>query len=205
MLSKAIFLILMSLSISPALMLAQDEIATLEHEDIERTYTIHVPESYEGNAPVRLILALHDFGSSGQGMAAMTDLNEVADEQGFIVAYPDVLDMYWDDGRIKIGWPQDADEVDDVGFLSRLLDDVSAHYAISDVYLTGFAQGGAMAYRLACAQPERFAAVAVVGALMWDYQLEACAETDAPVTMFLLIGTEDRAFSAEWTGADSGR
>lgn len=191
MFPNRLLLAMIVLMTQAGLVTAQSRVVSMEYDGSARHYSLHTPESYSDSDPMPLVLALHDSASSGQGMAAMTGLNGAANEYGFIVAYPDTLDMYWDDGRVERGWPPTAVAVDDVGFLTRLLDDLATRYNISDIYLTGFGQGGAMAYRLACELPERLAAVAVVGALMWDYHLDACAATDSPVTMAVMLGTVD--------------
>ena len=54
---------------------------------------------------------------------------------------------------------------DDEGFLLALLDALAARedVTISEFFLAGFSNGAMMAQRLACAAPERFAAVALIG------------------------------------------
>ena len=194
MFPNRLLLIIFIMMIQAWLVTAQSNVNSMEYDGAERTYYVHVPDTYSVSEPMPLVLALHDFASSGRGMAAMTGLDAVADGQGFIVAYPDALDMYWDDGRVRRGWPPNVDEVDDVGFLTQMLDDLTTQYNVGEVYLTGYANGGTMAYRLACELPNRFAAVAVVGALMWDYHLDDCAASDAPVTMLVMLGTADVSY-----------
>src|SRR5690606_4645641 len=114
-------------------------------------------------------IALHPFASSGKALRALSGLDALAERDGFLIAYPDSVDLYWDDGRPRPSWFPEPEPVDDIGFLAALIDDVSARYTVDParVVLTGLAQGGELAYAAACQMPERFAAVAVVGATMW--------------------------------------
>ncbi len=190
---QGLLIVLFLLSVRSVM--AQDLVEVAMQDGIERTYHLHVPENYiAGNG---LVIALHDYASSGQAMAAITDLNQAADEHGFIAVYPDSLDLYWDAGQIGTGWPLGSEPVDDVGFILQLLDNLQAKYETDAVYVTGFGQGGALAYRLACVLPERVTAVAVVGALLWDYHVADCGEASAPVTMLIAVGTEDLVYPLE--------
>jgi polyhydroxybutyrate depolymerase len=55
-----------------------------------------------------------------------------------------------------------------------------------------------MAYRLACEVPERFASVAIVGALMWERHREACPTPPTGlVNMLIVHGTDDPFFTPD--------
>ncbi|NDJ75560.1 MAG: hypothetical protein GYB65_04810 [Chloroflexi bacterium] len=159
-------------------------------QEPERTYYTYVPTSYDGAEAVPLVIALHPFASSGRAMAAMTGFDAMAEEEGFIVVYPDALDLDWNDAQNTTGWETPLQLVDDVGFVTGLIDELAAEYNIDtgQVFLTGFGVGGMMAYRLACEAPDRFAKVAVVGTSMWDYHLSACPDEGDPVSMLILMG-----------------
>jgi polyhydroxybutyrate depolymerase len=80
---------------------AQDQpfAGVLEHDGQQRSYYAYIPSSYDGQESVPLMIALHPFASSGRGMAALTDFDTFAEENGFIVVYPDSLGFRWNDGR----------------------------------------------------------------------------------------------------------
>lgn len=67
----------------------------------DRTFTIHVPPSYNGSASFPLVLAYHGHGGDGAGMARLTGMDAVADTGGFLVVYPDGIDRGWNDGRVS--------------------------------------------------------------------------------------------------------
>ncbi len=167
----------------------------LVHDGLTRTYYIHTPAALP-DEPAPLLIALHAAASSGRALAALTGLDQAADAQGFIAVFPDSAGLTWDDGRTAAGLDAGAPR-DDAGFILALADRLIASGAADPnrVYLTGVGSGGTLAFRLACEQPQRFAGVAVVGALMWDFQRAQCAESPAaPVNLLLLHGTADAAF-----------
>ncbi len=80
---------------------------------LPRTYQVYVPAGLDH--PAGLVVNLHGAGMTGSEQAALTNYNAVADQYGFVVAYPDGIDFSWADGR-GASVP-DRQGVDDVGFL----------------------------------------------------------------------------------------
>ncbi|OYT63149.1 hypothetical protein B6U74_07465 [Candidatus Bathyarchaeota archaeon ex4484_205] len=68
---------------------------SIEVSGIERTYFLHIPPKMNGS----LLIVLHGGGGSGKSIARLTGFNELADERGFLVAYPNALRKHWNDGR----------------------------------------------------------------------------------------------------------
>jgi len=91
-------------------------------------------------------------------MQNTSELDVIADEEGFIVVYPDASPGGWNIGDAY------SPDVDDVGFISALIDTLSRRERIDTlrIYVTGFSLGGMMSYRLAAELSERIAAVAPV-------------------------------------------
>ncbi|MBI5927667.1 MAG: hypothetical protein HY862_00045 [Chloroflexi bacterium] len=180
---------------------AQDgPIEKLTYDGLERTVYIHVPPSYSESQPVPLVLVLHPFASSGKAMAALTGFDAAADEQGFIVAYPDSANLRWDDGRSTYAPSPGIESVDDLGFITHLIDELTTTYAIDSqqIYLVGSGAGGLMAYRLACEYPERFAKVVVASALIWNYHEDLCpSAAPAPISMLIVVGSNDFYYPLE--------
>jgi polyhydroxybutyrate depolymerase len=88
-------------------------------------------------------------------------------------------------------------ERDDVGFVRRVIEDIAARFRVdaSRVYLTGFSNGGMLAWRFAAEHPERVAGVAAVAATFAGAKRgEDWPELPAParrVPLLLLYGLED--------------
>src|SRR5881227_2006991 len=85
---------------------------------LPRTYQLHVPAGLD--RPAGLVINLHGAGQTGGEQSAVTNYNAIADQNGFVVAYPDGIDFSWADGR-GASVP-DRQGVDDVGFLTALID-----------------------------------------------------------------------------------
>ncbi len=134
------------------------------------------------------MINLHGAGQSGGEQAAITNYNAVADQHGFVVAYPDGIDFSWADGR-SASVP-DRQGVDDVGFLAALIAQLSRDHGIPPgrVFATGLSAGAFMANRLACQRADLVSAIApVAGTLGAAYP---CAPSQ-PVSVLQVHGTAD--------------
>ncbi|NDJ35407.1 MAG: prolyl oligopeptidase family serine peptidase [Chloroflexi bacterium] len=157
-------------------------------DGLERGYVLHLPPAYDGSTPLPVIVALHGGGGRALNMRNLTDLNPLANQEGFIVVYPQGIDQNWADGRGATG--PDQTGVDDVNFILTLLDALAAEYAIDParVYATGISNGGFMSQRLACEAPDRFAAVASVAA---TFQADFSCDPARPTPVLFILGTDD--------------
>lgn len=178
---------------------AQSGNGTLAYAGHTRTYYHHVPSGYSEETPVSLIIALHPFASSGRAMATLTGLDATADSAGFIIAYPDSLDMTWNTGRAESAYPTGLQTTDDTGYILALIEAMSTEYAVNpeQVHLVGFGHGGAMAYRLACEIPDEFASVAVFGATLWNFQPGQCDPPTGTTSLFIALGDQDASSPPE--------
>ena len=161
---------------------------TLEHDGQTRTFELHVPRSYNGSRPVPLVIALHPYPSNGARLRAMAGFDEKADEHGFLVAYPDGLNGGFN-ALICCG------HADDVGFIRKLIDHLSARYAIDGrrIYATGISNGADLSYRLAADLPGVFAAIAPVSGGLGGDKVRQNPAGSVPKTPVSLI-----AFHGEW-------
>ena len=55
----------------------------------DRPVTVHVPPGYDPGRPAPLLILLHGFGSTGADQDAYFDLGRVAEQRGYLYAYPD--------------------------------------------------------------------------------------------------------------------
>lgn len=158
-------------------------------------FRLTVPSTYTGDVAVPLMVALHPAGSSPHAMAITTGFDHYAEETGMIVAYPKSYENnIWNEGD-----PRYEIERDDVAFINEVVASVSSDYNIDDeqIMLSGFGNGGLMAFRVACESPETFNTIAVVGAMMWGYHADNCPETSTPVNVIVFRGSEDIVYLAE--------
>ncbi len=65
-----------------------DHTRSVEVGSQSRPYLLHVPPSYDPQKPIPVVLALHPFATNGPMMALISGLSQTADQEGFLVAYP---------------------------------------------------------------------------------------------------------------------
>ncbi len=159
-----------------------------------RRYRTYVPASLVPGEKVPLLIALHGGLGWGEQFEINSGFDGLAESNRFIVAYPDGTNaragstklLTWN-GGICCG-PAVEQNVDDVGFISRVIDEVSTTLPIDDsrVFAAGHSNGAFLAYRLACELSDRISAIGVqAGALG-----VACAPS-RPVSVFHLHGLAD--------------
>jgi polyhydroxybutyrate depolymerase len=159
-----------------------------------RTYVLKVPAGYDGTRPLPLVLAIHGYGSNGQGIEGYFGLDPVADEQGFFVAYPDGT---MDPSGRRFFSATDAccdfyaSGVDDVAFFDALIVHLESEYAIDParIYAVGHSNGGFMSHRLACDLSSRLAAVVSLEGATWS-DPSRC-KPSSPVAVVEVHGTDD--------------
>lgn len=157
-----------------------------------RTYFLYRPASFKQDGS--LVLALHGGGGEAAGMAAIDkgSFRQLADEKGFIVAYPQGVDKGWNDDRgVDINTAH-KENIDDVKFLEAVVNDVAKQDSIdmNHVYITGISNGGFMSLRVAC-DSTLFSGVAIVTASLPEKRIAPCKNQRRKVPLLFLNGTED--------------
>lgn len=160
-----------------------------------RTYRLYLPTERAADAP--LVLALHGGTGNGDQYAASSGYDGLAEANGFVVAYPDGTPtamgdrrLVWNAGGCCARAAEAADDVDDVAFLTALVDDLAAEHDVDPtrVLVAGHSNGAMMALRLACEAADQVAAVAVQAGTVF---VDDCAPV-RPVSVMDLHGTDDR-------------
>lgn len=154
------------------------QLDSIQHDGYSRTYLVHLPTGYTGEEALPLVIAMHGGFGSAMNLQHQSGLSETADENNFIVVYPEgIRGGLINASSWNAGWCcgfASMTDVDDVGFIDRLLDTLQSELAIDPerVYATGMSNGGFMSYRLACELSHRIAAIAPVAASMSMDQCE---------------------------------
>jgi polyhydroxybutyrate depolymerase len=178
----------------PARLSPGDHALSLIAGGIERTYVLHIPPSYNGAAPVPLILAFHGIGLDASEMNRISKFSTQADLSGFLVAYPEGTGQVrsWNGGHCCGTAARDA--VDDVGFVRSLISEISSQLDVDprQVYATGFSNGAIFTYRLACELSDVLAAVAPVSATQIEDDQQACTPARS-IPLIHFHGTADPA------------
>ncbi len=161
-----------------------------------------------GETPV-LVVALHGASTSAQSAADMMGLH-LAGRCG-LVAYPNgtrqinrrTVDVAsapasWNSyGTVREFFAEKA-QVDDLGFLSALIDALASEFHLPRrAWITGISNGGSLAYMAACRLDGRVAAVAPVAAALRAAPTE-CDGPLLPLPLLHVHGIEDA--TAPWDG-----
>lgn len=173
---------------------AGDSSGSIKWDGLNRTYLVHVPPSHNKEKAAPLLFVLHGGGGTGKGMVSLTKngFNELADKEGFVVVYPDGIERHWNDGRGVARYRAHKENVDDVGFISALIEHLSQTLNIDAkrIYATGISNGGFFSQRLACELTDKIAAIAVVAAQM-SKNLSLICKPKSPVSVLIMPGTKD--------------
>lgn len=158
----------------------------------ERFYHLYLPSAYRKSKAVPLIVALHGGGGSGKKVNKLLELNILADQHGFIVAYPDAVDRHWNDGRGVKKYRSQRENIDDVHFISRMIDAIAVKFKIDRkrVYVTGASNGAMMSFRLGCELADKITALAPVIGSMPENLVGGCSPA-RPLPLIMINGTDD--------------
>jgi poly(hydroxyalkanoate) depolymerase family esterase len=135
----------------------------------QREYLLYVPASVTRGTRVPLLVMLHGCNQDARSLAGGTRMNAMADEQRFIVLYPQqsvranpLRCWNWFSPRTRDGGAEAAG-------IATLVRYVARRYPVdrSRVYVAGMSAGGAMTAILAFCYGALFAACAIVSGVMY--------------------------------------
>lgn len=177
----------------------------------QREYIVYVPSSYNENSDHPLVCHLHGGSGNGEKHYNISGWNEVAEENGFLVAYPtaraynksengcqdNIAITLWNHYELKDEVCAEDDLQDDVVFLSQMMDAIGTNFSVDEnkVYVSGFSNGGGMASRLAVELSDRLAAVALMSGTFKDTAATYIPKRMLPIHMAL--GTVDDRFAGK--------
>jgi polyhydroxybutyrate depolymerase len=128
---------------------------TITVADRTRTYRAFVPADLPPGAP--LLFVLHGSQQDGKTIRTATGygFDRLAERHKFAVIYPDGYMRGWNDGRTAAVTPARKEDIDDEGLIAALVDRFRQGQGIDParVFVTGFPNGGQLAFRLAARTP----------------------------------------------------
>ncbi|CAN5406654.1 hypothetical protein BH10ACT3_BH10ACT3_00700 [soil metagenome] len=164
----------------------QEQVTTTSG-DTDRWYLRHVPNVYEADVPMPLVIDLHGYSEGAQIHSLTSSLSELGDMAGFITVTPQGQGSpaHWD---TQIDSP-------DVAFVGQLMDETSEQYCVdlARIHVAGFSNGAFLTSAVACAYSDRIAAVAPVAGMR---DIPGCAP-QRPVPVISFHGTADRFVAYE--------
>jgi polyhydroxybutyrate depolymerase len=163
----------------------------------DRTFRVYRPSELASPAP--LVVMIHGgYGDAGQAETSY-GWDAQADEDHFVVAYPDGLNRAWNVEGDCCGKPAQQG-VDDVAFITTMVHAIQQELPVDPkrIYATGISNGGMMSYRLAC-NTDLFAAIGPDSATL----LGPCNDP-APLSVIHIHGLADTTIRFEG-GMGEGR
>lgn len=157
-----------------------------------RPASLVVPPAHDGSTALPLVVLLHGYSASAAVQDAYFGTSRAARVDGFYLLLPDGTsdtsgNRFWNAGACcDLG----ATGVDDVGYLTGLLDTVEATVPVdtSRVYFIGHSNGGFMSYRMACELGDRITALA---SLAGTEGVSQVCEPSGAVSVLHVHGTLD--------------
>ena len=182
-------------------------------QEVSRLYYYYIPSDYQSGERLPLMFSLHGSGSSATLNRLETNYVRYAEEERFIVVFPESVYIHKDGTLSSEGksyletkqsdysylrWnaastdPAAGYRVDDVQYISDLIDAfVDGGWADSArVYASGMSHGGFLCLRMALEIPEKLAVVGAVSALLCAEYLQKALPENGPAVV-LINGTED--------------
>ena len=136
----------------------------------KRNYHLYVPGKYASTKQWPLLVMLHGCKQDPLTFSSGTRMNQIADQEGFLVLYPEQRRLanayrcwnWFDSSTHKSGG--------EAAIIAGMVREVTANYGIDParVYIAGLSAGGAMTSIMASCYGKLFAACAVHSGLMYQ-------------------------------------
>jgi len=168
---------------------------TLESGSLQRRYLVHVPPQAAKGHRMPLVFLLHGGGGHADKIAKNGEggrMEQLSDQEGFLLVYPDGIAKGWNDGRSDLHIPVARKGVDDVQFFQDMIRDIQREFSIDParIHSCGISNGGFMSLALAAAMPETLASIAAVTANV-SVDLARNVHPSEPISVIFLNGTKD--------------
>jgi poly(3-hydroxybutyrate) depolymerase len=149
-----------------------------------RSFVYYAPQSLDANKAVPLVIVPHGFLLSGEAMVEITRYTDLADKEGFAVAFPDGQDTTWNFGGSDCGssilgvLPESA--ADDQAFMDGIIKFTEADQCVdhAHMFMTGFSMGGYFTNQNGCLRDDLAAVAPHSGG---SHDLSTCAVKHKPI------------------------
>ena len=171
---------------------------TLVHDNYKRMWLTHLPKNYSEKKSYPLVIALHGGGGTAKQLMTNTRkrFNKLADNEGFIVVYPQGVKKSWNDNNTRDtnGFAR-KENIDDVGFIEKMIAHLESHYTIKSnaIFACGISNGGLMSQTLAMELPNKIKTIGMVASNFGKDQI-AKIKNPTPFSILFIHGTADPIF-----------
>lgn len=154
----------------------------INHQDVERHYIVHVPETYDSTQITPVVFMFHGTTGDGERFWKISGWKELSEKEGFIAVFPSSWRYFITDvGHVQTKWNstylheivRDPNELkNDVDFVNQIIDLLVATFNIDEsrIYASGFSNGGAFVHsRIAPELNHRVAAIGGHGGLFRNH------------------------------------
>ena len=165
---------------------------TLIHDEIERGYYLFIPDSYNNDTKLPLLLNFHGFGGTAYSYIDKVDLRSLANSENFILVYAQGTSLgplpHWNAG---LDTPNNKSNADDFGFVDKLITNLSNNYNIDSerIYASGYSNGAMFSYALAC-YSDKIKGIASIAGTMLNETYNECNPSH-PISMINIHGSDD--------------
>ena len=168
---------------------------SINYGGLSRRYTLYKPKSYSENSP--LLFMLHGFGSNMNNILAYSKMNDIADQNGFMVCYPQGTNLAT--GQTHWNANLQMSTVNDIDFLSFLALKIQEEFktSVDNIFTSGMSNGGFMSYTLGCEKSDVFKAVASITGTMSGSDWTNCSPA-YKIPILQMSGTADT--TVPWDG-----
>lgn len=179
------------------------ERGALLQDGTKRSWVSYIPAT-SADRPA-LMIVLHGSMGSGQQARAESfgyDFDRLADQNGFVVAYPQGVEGNWNDCRVTQANSAKRRHIDEAAFLRALVQHQIREHRVdpSKVYVVGVSNGGSMAICLAMLAPDLARAYAAVAASVPTAKNLAATPSGQAVSILIMNGTDDPI--VPWAGGE---
>jgi len=166
------------------------EAETITWDNIEREYVLYIPTSYDETTATPMLMNFHGFGGSATDFMNETNLQSLADQENFILVYPqgscaDGL-SHWNP---SLPSSDNKSSADDLGFIEAMINQLATEYNVdlTRIYACGYSNGGMMSYGLAAHKSNLIAAFGSISGTMLDTDVTPSHQ----MPVIIIHGTND--------------
>jgi polyhydroxybutyrate depolymerase len=161
----------------------------------DRPVELQIPTDYDASRTYPLVVLLHGYSASGFVQTAFLQLADLPTDPGAFFLAPDgTIDSqgkrFWNAHAACCNF--DGSDVDDIGYIGGLIEDVSADWSVdpSRVTIIGHSNGAFMAYRMACDRADLITAIVGLAGSAPNADGSDC-DPSQPVSLLHIHGTAD--------------